>query len=270
MIGKRSKEETEPVEPKLKKLKPTQNDLQIRQVEDVSDSEEDHGHLMNAQFLAAPKQSTRRSNAALIKFSQTVDKRKQRLYDLLDERGLKFMEEDKDLHRSIFTISSRTYSNDLEMATAMPKSVLKNTTIAKSLKSTVYNASRSGIVLSRDLLAHYDRGCQQITSVEGILRIKSGPKGDLQILQSAIDQQGEKIKSEVGQYLYGSRKPTKEHPGGDASVGDDEIWSRLAVIGATSEEGKTEKNGGTGWAVTAKQMQRGVRRIIKHLPEDSE
>jgi hypothetical protein len=180
------------------------------------------------------------------------------------------MEEDKDLHRSIFTISSRTYSNDLEKSTAMPTSVLKNITIAKSLKPTVYNASRSDVVLSRELLAHYDRGCQQIASVEGVLRIKSGSKGDLQTLQSAIDQQGEKVKSEVEQHLHGSRKPAKEHPGGDASMGDDEIWSRSAVIEAISEEGKAEKNRGTGWAVTAKQTQRGVQRIVKHLPEDSE
>lgn len=93
---------------------------------------------------------------------------------------------------------------------------------------------------------------------------------DLQILQSAIDQQGEKVKSEVEQHLHGSWKPAKEHPGRDASMGDDEIWSRLAVIETTSKEGKAEQNRGRGWAVTAKQMQRGVQRIVKHLPEDSE
>ena len=100
--------------------------------------------------------------------------------------------------------------------------------------------------------------------------MESGSEGDLQMLQRVINQQGERIKLEVEQLLNGSRKLAKEHPGGDASTGDDDLWSRFAVIEATKEEGKVERNGVEGWAVTAMQMQRGVQRMVKYLPEDSE
>lgn len=152
----------------------------------------------------------------------------------------------------------------------MPTSLLKHITGTKPTTSTVYNAARSGIALSRELLGHYDRGCQQIASSECVLRMESGSEGDLQVLQRIINQQGERIRLEVEELLNGSRKLAKEYPGGDASTGDDNLWSRFAAIQATKEEGKVERNGIEGWAMTATQMQRGVQRMVRYLPEDSE
>lgn len=100
--------------------------------------------------------------------------------------------------------------------------------------------------------------------------MESGSEGDLQVLQRIINQQGERIRLEVEELLNGSRKLAKEYPGGDASTGDDNLWSRFAAIQATKEEGKVERNGIEGWAMTATQMQRGVQRMVRYLPEDSE
>ena len=180
------------------------------------------------------------------------------------------MDQDTQFQVSVLSILSQSYTSNLETVIPLSTPIPKRTTSTKFKTSTIYETARSGISLSRDLLGHYDRTCQQITSAEGLLSIQSGSEGDLQTLKRIFDKQGEKTKLEVELLLNGSSGLTTKRPGDDASAGTDELWSRFAESKIRQEKDGAEQCGGKGWAVTAECMLKGVQRMVKCLPEDSE
>ena len=128
--------------------------------------------------------------------------------------------------------------------------------------------TKSSIQLSRQLVGHYNRICQQIAAAEGALRMDWGAKSDIQALQKVLHRQGEKAKAEVKQIVDGSSKSTKGPCDINASAAGDDLWNKFAV--PPKDDRKALRGTGGSWAKAAEHIQKGVQRIVKYLPEDSE
>lgn len=54
----------------------------------------------------------------------------------------------------------------------------------------------------------------------------------------------------------------------NASATGDDLWSRFAV--PSKDDRKPVRDKGESWAMAAEHIYKGVQRIVKYLPEDSE
>ncbi len=97
----------------------------------------------------------------------------------------------------------------------------------------------------------------------------SGTEGDIQMLQEVLYSQGEKTKVEVNHIVDGSSKSAKGPCEINASAAGDHLWSSFAVP-SKKDNRKAVRDKGEGWAMAAKHIHKGVQRIVKYLPEDSE
>ena len=99
--------------------------------------------------------------------------------------------------------------------------------------------------------------------------MESETEGDIQTLQKVLHSQGEKAKVEVNHIVDGSSKSAKGPCEINASAAGDHLWSRFAAL-SKKDNRKPVGDKGEGWAMAAKHIHKGVQRIVKHLPEDSE
>ena len=97
--------------------------------------------------------------------------------------------------------------------------------------------------------------------------MEPGWEKDKQTLHRILNKQREKIKLELHQLLHQDSKPLEEQAKGDMSTRDIELWDHFAVGEAKKDEALDGRKG-HAWAVVAKSAQRGVRRAVKHLPEE--
>ena len=128
--------------------------------------------------------------------------------------------------------------------------------------------AKSSIHLSRQLVRHYNCICQQIAAVEGDLRMDWGAEGDTQALQRILHSQKEKAKFKVDHIVNDSSRSAKGLYDIDASAAGDDLWSRFAV--PPKDDMKAVRDDGESWAIVAKHIHKGVQRLVKYLPEESE
>jgi len=133
----------------------------------------------------------------------------------------------------------------------------------------IYQNGISAICLSRELITQYGRICEQMTLGEGALKKAAGREDECEALQRVLRKQGEKVKLELYQFLYGGSMESTEIPPDEASAVDNDLWSRYAVT-LKREEGNAGMAREQGWMVVAKHAQRAVHRMVKDLPEESE
>lgn len=134
-----------------------------------------------------------------------------------------------------------------------------------------FHDARSRITLSRQLIEHCDRVCQHIGFADSISTAKGSWDGDKQSLQRVLDRQGEKTRLEAHHLLYDARKPPRANPE-DVVLPEeeDDLWKRFAAAEFKQEGAEIDVNEAAGWGVAANNHERGVRRVVKNLPEDSE
>lgn len=210
-----------------------------------------------------------------------LEKQKQRLRGLLDDEALKMYNQgsklssllmmpsttrDTLLKASLITLLSETQRSTQSRDTATLSGLANDSLTAHAF----YRTAKLAVSSSRDLIAGYDRACEQIASGEIVQGMESGWADDCQTLRRILGRQGEKSKVEAYQGLHGEGANFKAQAPNEISATDDDLWSRIA--GAPSKNGQAISGdfAGKEWATVAKHAQRGVHRMVKDLPEDSE
>lgn len=237
------------------------------------------------EFLAAAKEPAKRSHAAVSDLKNIVEEEKKRLAKLLEQKAFgvyaryvstgwmtpsnlsSSTKRDSELKDTLIKVihDAQRDRTDIDEEGVDPSSTSKPTACA------IYQSAKSNIASSRGLLGHYERASQQVASGQRVPMMESGWEKDLQTLQRILNQQGEKIKSEVHQILNEDSESSKEQFKCNMSDLDTDLWNRFAVGEAKEKivealDGRREDT----WAVVAKNAQRGVRRTVKNLPEDGE
>lgn len=121
---------------------------------------------------------------------------------------------------------------------------------------------------SKNLLSVYTQVSQQATSGESAR--PQGSKWDEagEKLQGLLNRQGKRIQAEIQELVQGEVSPAKVATDAASFDQDDELWNRYAIGHLKDGEVKARAQDGLVWAKVARQMHRGVGRLVKHLPED--
>lgn len=265
--GKRSNGETYYNSTRAKRSKPSNSNRQPAQMGDVPDPEEELGHSTSVQFLAAAKEPAKRSHTAVSDLKNIVEEETKRLAKLLEQKAFGVTKRDSELKDTLIKVihDAQRDRTEIDEEGVDPSSTSKPTACA------IYQSAKSNIASSRGLLGHYERASQQVASGQRVPMMESGWEKDILTLQRILNQQGEKIKSEVHQILNEDSESSKEQFKCNMSDLDTDLWNRFAVGEAKEKivealDGRREDT----WAVVAKNAQRGVRRTVKNLPEDGE
>lgn len=147
---------------------------------------------------------------------------------------------------------------------------VRQSSIAKLTTPAIYRRAKSNLASSRELLEHYERASQQVAFSKGVSLMEPGWENDNETLQHILDKQKEITKLELQQLLTKDSKSSKEQDEGDVSKSDTDLWDRFGVGETKMASVEALRIKRETWAVVAKNAQRGVRRALKDLPEDSE
>ena len=237
------------------------------------------------KFLAPAKEPAIRSYPVLSNLKVTVDEGKQKLASSLEGKVLGVYARCVYTSWIIPTDLSSSTKREYELKDPLIKFMLyaqrdqtevdddgvKQSSISKPTASAIYRKAQLNLASSRELLGHYERASQQVAFSKGVSMMESGWEKDNQTLQRILDRQKERTKLEVHQHLNKHLKSSTAQIEGDASKSDADIWDHFAVSDDRNESVKaldTRKR--ETWAVVAKNAQRGVRRVVKDLPEGHE
>ena len=161
------------------------------------------------------------------------------------------------IQRSLITILSDSLRGHTE----------EDATEPKPTPPPIHQTAKSLITSSKLLLERYYQICQQVKSGEDILRIESGWDEDSKKLQKILKDQGKVAMREIRGLLHESSRASKEKPTDDMSEAEGgDLWKQYATLPSKAKD--EPSRGGDGWAVATKHAQRGVQRLVKHIPED--
>ena len=137
----------------------------------------------------------------------------------------------------------------------------------------IVETSRSSIDSSRKLLGLYSHLCQHIQPEQGVLSSESVCDKESLTLQRVLQRQADRTKLEVRRFLAKDGDAVDD----DGDYREDEnlaaeeaIWSRFAPAKSGNQQGEYDEGSGMGWGKAAARLQRGVKWLVKDLPEDSE
>ena len=242
-------------------------------------------HIQGRKFLATAKEPAKGSHIAVSSLRSTVEEGKKRLATLLEKKALAVYIRCGSTDWMTPTNSISSTRRDYELKGALTKFIVdahedqtemdergseQPPTTTRTV-SAVYQSAKSKITSSRELLGHYKRASQQVAFGQRAPMMMSGWEKDSQTLRRILHEQGEKIKHEIHKSLIGDPKFSREEVKGKMSELDTDLWNQFAV-GRAEEENVESLAGRKGetWAAVAKNAQRGVRHVVKNLPEDGE
>lgn len=123
------------------------------------------------------------------------------------------------------------------------------------------------ISASKELQKQYNNICQQVTSTENKIKLDGGWEADCGRLQNLLVRQNKKVKRDIHVMLHGKQMTSRGEPGDDLPIEEDELWTRFAVDSSMEESKATRAKTSEDWVATATNAERGVRRLVNHLPE---
>jgi len=122
---------------------------------------------------------------------------------------------------------------------------------------------------SKDLLDHCKDANRQLEEIVSTGRTTPRWEDERTGLRRLIESQSKRVKHEIYNLLHNEKLSPRQGIE-DSSPNQHELWNRLAEVASNGRIASRRPSEDAGWALAARQMQRGVRRIVKHLPEDEE
>ena len=146
-------------------------------------------------------------------------------------------------------------STDTDLST-MP--ILPSGLSQHPLQKTANTLSR----LSQELLKSYDKIAQEISACEGVLEVGRDWEGDFNKLQHLLQVGKLSTQYRVTDMLVDQKERLPEQNRKDeGEMRDREVWSELAGV-------EIEEDAKETWASVAHKMKKGVRQLVKHLPDE--
>ena len=241
--------------------------------------------IQSRKFLAATKVPAKQSHSAVLHLKNIVEEGRRNLANSLEEKALRVyaryisadwvtaltvgfsMNRDYQLKDALIKVMVDAQQDQTEVG----GKGFKQSSASEPTASTFYQSAKSRIASSRELLGHYERASKQVAFGKEVPMMVFEWEKDSQTLQNILSRQEAKIKLELHCFLHADPKSSKEQLRGDMLELDTDLWKRFGVgetrkgIVELLDEGKD-----VTWAMVAKNVQRGVRRTIRTLPEDGE
>ena len=132
----------------------------------------------------------------------------------------------------------------------------------RSSSLPAYSKATALLALSKDLLQKYDGGIHQLSTKGRSLPVGETWDNDCRSLHGVLRAGRTVTEDQVYGLVGGHSKPVgKAGAEGAADADASHTWTEYALI-----EGNQEN--GLGWASAVGSAERGVRRLVKHLPAD--
>ena len=117
---------------------------------------------------------------------------------------------------------------------------------------------------SKELLKTYDKTSQEIAAYGDTLQVDEGWEADCQRLQHLLRVGKQVAENRVRRMLSNQGEDSRKNdPRVETLEKNEKRWAELA-------EGESRKDDGETWALVARRMEKGVRKLVKGLPEEEE
>ena len=148
---------------------------------------------------------------------------------------------------------------------------LKKLTKAEVIAQHVFSDARTRVIRARELLDQYDQICQRLPSCASGSRTEAVWDKGGQTIEKVVGRQAWRAKQDVHHLLHGRNIFAEEvSTNGRRPEEEEDLWRRFTKTATRSIDDKTTRDRVDGWGMIAKRMGRGIQRIVKDLPEDSE
>jgi len=118
--------------------------------------------------------------------------------------------------------------------------------------------------LSRELLKTFDKASQEIAAYGDTLQVGEDWEADCQRLQHLLGVGKLVTENRVGRMILDQREDAKvDGPKDETRKKDEKRWTELAEVDGREDASES-------WALVARRMEKGLRRLVKDLPEDED
>ncbi|MCJ1280757.1 hypothetical protein MMC26_000074 [Xylographa opegraphella] len=252
--------------PKKSKTRKSNRQATILSDANSDESEEDVARLQSQQFLLQTKRvlkqkAVKQKDSHAEQFKTAVEEKKQALLAYLEKRAHESLERRTKAHEALTSILTASLAHHVSPSLkAVPGAGPLPQT--QSSPHPLQQKCISLLALSKGLLRSYDTVSRDLARYEASLQVGQHWEGDYQKLQHLL-QVGKQVTAERVRAMLvdGDRGPGEAGVGDGAVERDRKKWEDLSGVPGDGGAGET-------WAVVARKVERGVRRLARCLPDE--
>jgi hypothetical protein len=132
-----------------------------------------------------------------------------------------------------------------------------------------YLLTQTLIGSAKKIIKSYDYACRAALSCGKLSGTEAAKDSDCWKLTNLLETRRKDVKYQINSSLYGTAGFSKEVSAANMSRAEEsDVWTSFAKDDEDEKDQSTDESKAGYWARAAKQAERGIRRIVKHLPED--
>ncbi|MCJ1392432.1 hypothetical protein MMC18_005299 [Xylographa bjoerkii] len=233
---------------------------------DSDESEEDVARLQSQQFLlqtkrALKQKTVKQKDGHADKFRTMVDEKKQALLEHLERRAQESLAQRTKGREALTSVLAASLAHHVSPSLE----AVAGTRALPQIKGSLHPLQQKSISLlslSKELLSSYDKVVEVIAGYEEMLQVGQNWEGDYQKLQHLLHV-GKQVTENHVRAMLAEGSQDFGHGGtrAEALDQDRQKWEDLSGVRKEDDQGET-------WAVAARKMEKGVRRLVRWLPEE--
>ncbi|MCJ1403977.1 hypothetical protein MMC11_007201 [Xylographa trunciseda] len=230
---------------------------------DSDESEEDIARLQSQQFLLRTKRALKQKTAKqkdgyADKFKATVEEKKQALLAHLEKRAHDSLTQRTKGQEAITSVLAASLAHHVSPTLGGPADETKALLLSTESPHPLQQKAISLLSLSKELLRAYDKVSEEMAGYEERLQVGQHWEGDYQKLQHLLGVGKQVTEDRVRAMLVEGHQDSGNDGAGDGVVEQDRRkWEDLSGVGKEDDRGDS-------WAVVARKMEKGVRRLMGH------
>ncbi|MCJ1295317.1 60S ribosomal protein L15 [Xylographa carneopallida] len=244
--------------PKTSKARKRRSHAAILSDADSDGLEEGVARLQSQQFLLETKRAlkskaVKQKDSHAEKFETTVEDKKQALVALLEKRAQDYLVQKTKAHEALTSVLTASLAHHISPSL----SFVSDTGASPRTRGSPHPLQQKGISLldlSKKLLRSYDTLSRDMARFEESLQVGQHWDGDYQKLQRLLHVGKQVTEDRLGVMLFDEYQDSRQ--GGEGQR-DRKSWEELSGVGKGEIGGET-------WAVAARKVERGVRRLMGH------
>jgi len=140
---------------------------------------------------------------------------------------------------------------------------------AKQMLPPGYLLTQTLIGSAKKIIKSYDYACRAALSCGKLSGTEAAKDSDCWKLTNLLETRRKDVKYQINSSLYGTAGFSKEVSAANMSRAEEnDVWTSFAKDDEDGKDQSTDESKAGYWARAAKQAELGIRRIVKHLPED--
>ncbi|MCJ1433156.1 60S ribosomal protein L15 [Xylographa pallens] len=230
---------------------------------DSDESEEDFARLQSQQFLlqtkrALKQKTVKQKDSHADKFQTAVEEKKQALLAHLETRAQASLAQRTTAQEALTSVLAASLAYHVAPSLEVLSDIEALPPRSKASPHPLQQKCISLLGLSKELLGSYDTVSRDMARYEEMLQVGQHWEGDYQKLQHLLQVGKQVTEDRVGAMLMDGYQDVGQGRVRDGVLEQDRRkWEDLSGVGKEGDCGET-------WAVAARKVERGVRRLMGH------